>query len=349
MYEGNPVRAKTIALFGAALLTLSGCATPPDPEAAPEPAGEDADGQGALELPEGWRHVVGESDFSALEADPDLPVTVTDGTGTDVEVTDLSRIIVAGDGIASTLGALGLAGNIHAAPEESTSPEGEAAPEHFAFNQNTGIEGLLAMDGTLFIGDNTSRHGDVASRFIDAGTAAVVVDDQQSQVDKIQAVADYVGASEVGEQLVGIVSEQLTAAQETASTEAGEGTRIIQVTATGAGGQNSVAGVGTPGSEMVEELGFVSVGVESGMRGFSREFSNEGIVSAAPDVIVMAESDYEKWGGEDGFWEAFPSLLQTPAGESGTVFVMPDRQLRYSSPEFGAGAEALALAVAELS
>src|SRR5690606_13032594 len=318
---------------------------------AEDPAGTDAavDGAVALDLPEGWRHVVGESDFSALSAEPALPATVPDGTGAEVEVTDISKIIVAGDGVASTLGALGLADKIYAAPEESTSPEGTGAPERFELSQNTGTEGLLSLDGTLFIGDNTRRHGAAAEKFNQAGTAAVVLDDQQPQTDKLQAVADYVGASEAGRELVEIVDGQLESAKETVRDGAGKGTRIIQVTATGAGGQNSVAGAGTPGSEMIETLGFVSVGAESKLRGFSREFSDEGILAAEPDVIVMAESDYEKWGGADGLWEAFPTLRQTPAGESGTVFVLPDQQLRYSSPEFGAGAEALAEAVAELS
>lgn len=302
----------------------------------------------SVPLPEGWSQIGGESDFSAIEAEPELPAKVTDGTGTEVEVKDVDKIIVAGDGVASTLGALGLADNIAAAPEDAVSPEAKDAPEHFEFSKSTGVEGLLAMDGTLFIGDNTKRHGDVAGQFRDAGTDAVVMDDQQSQGDKLKAVASYVGAEEAGEELAKTVDDQLSDAAKTAEDSGTTDLSIIEVTASGAGGQNAVAGTGTPGNEMIETLGYTSVGAESKLRGYSREFSNEGIVASAPDVIVMAESDYEKWGGEDGLWKAFPTLQQTPAGQNSAIFVMPDAQLKYSSPEIGVGAQALAEAVAKL-
>lgn len=339
-----------LTIIGAACaLALAGCGGSSSDVTDDSAADQGSGAELSVPLPEGWKQISGKSDFSAIEAKPKLPVEVEDGTGTDVEVTDIDKIIVAGDGVASTLGALGLGDNIAAAREDSVSPEGRDAPEHFEFGKSTGVEGLLAMDGTLFIGDNVKRHGDVAGQFRDAGTDAVVMDDQQSQGDKLKAVAEYVGAKEAAEELASTVDDQLADAAKTAEQSGTKDLSIIEVTATGAGGQNSVAGTGTPGNEMIETLGYTSVGAESKLRGYSREFSNEGIVASAPDVIVMAESDYEKWGGEDGLWKAFPTLDQTPAGQNSAIFVMPDAQLKYSSPEIGVGAQALAEAVAQLS
>lgn len=348
--------AKAGAVLAAGLLALTGCGSGPedtDPGAsATAAAGAGATSgvsstDGALDLPQGWRHVAGETDFSDVTAEPRLPVTVTDGTGTEVEVTDASRIISSGDTVSSTLGALGLGDAIQAAPEDSAAPAGVNAPEHFVFNKTTGVEGLLAMDGTLFIGDNTSRHGDVAERFRQAGVGAVVVDDQQDQVDKLEAIASYVGDPDAGRALAGIVQRDLEQAEALAEESGLEDLAVIQVTATGAGGQNAVAGNGVPGTEVVEDLGMTSVGMESGLRGFSVEFSSEGLVASDPDIILMAESDWDRWGGEDGFWEAFPSLRDTTAGREGNIIVMPDAQLRYTSPEVGAGAKALVQALAE--
>lgn len=352
-----PRTARFTVALGVAAFALTACGDGSEESGSGEGAeAANADSEAAkadsgdleLDLPEGWQHVAGEFEATSVEADPELPVTVTDGAGEEVEVTDVDRIISAGDGISSTLGAIGLGENIYAAPEESTSPEGIDAEEHFEFNKNTGAEGLLAMDGTLFIGDNVARHGDVAGQFRDAGVDAAVIDDQTSQAEKLQAVAEYVGLPEAGEELADSLEADMEEAQEIVSEEDLSDKKVIQVTATGAGGQNSVAGVGVPGTEVVEELGMVSIGVDSGLRGFSREFSNEGILAAEPDVIIIAESDYESWGGEEGLWEAFPTLQETPAGEQTNIIVMPDAQLRYSSPELGAGAKALAEAIAEL-
>ncbi|HIW92889.1 MAG TPA: ABC transporter substrate-binding protein [Candidatus Corynebacterium avicola] len=346
---GRTLRSRAIkatVILGASALTLTACGEDSDEgSSASNSAGaEDL----AVDLPEGWTYVAGEFEPVDSEADPQLPVNTTDGTGEEVVITHLDRIVSAGDGITSTLEAIGLGDNVYAAPEDSVSEAGANAEEHFEFSQQTGTEGLLAMDGTLFLGDNVKRHGDVASQFRDAGVDAAVIDDQASQADKLQAVADYVGLSEAGEELVSSLEADMEEAKETVADEDLSDTNVIQVTATGAGGQNAVAGTGVPGTEIVQELGMNSVGVDSDLRGFSREFSNEGILASDPDVIVIAKSDLERWGGEDGMWEAFSTLKDTPAGQDNNIIVMPDAQLRYSSPELGTGAKALAEAIAEL-
>lgn len=331
-------------------LVMTGCGsseTASTSSSGTESASASAQQSEDLKLPAGWKHAVGTTDFQGVHAEPKLPTTVTDGTGTSVTVKDDSKIISAGDGISSTLDALGLKDKIYAASKDSTSPAGKEAPEHFEYTKQTGTEGLLALDGTLFIGDNTKRHAAVAQQFRDAGTPAVVVDDQATQSEKLQAVADYVGAHDAGVKLVDSMESDMKKAKDTVKDHGLEGHSVIQITATGAGGANSVAGTGTPGTEMIEGLGMTSVGAESGLRGLSREFSNEGILASDPDVIVMAESDYQKWGGEEGVWKAFPTLKETKAGKSGKVIVMPDAQIRYSSPEIGAGAQALAQAISE--
>lgn len=343
--------AGLIAALGIGALVLSGCgdagSTTSEADQVSASSSETTGDSKQLKLPSGWKHAVGTTDFQDVQADSKLPTTVTDGTGTEVTVKDASKIISAGDGISSTLAALGLKDKIYAAPNNSTSSAGKDAPEHFEFSKQTGTEGLLALDGSLFIGDNTKRHGDVAKQFRDAGTDAVVVDDQQSQAKKLQAVADYVGAHDAGTKLVDKLNSDMDAAKKKVDKSDLKGHKVIQVTATGAGGANSVAGTGTPGTEMIENLGMTSVGADSGLRGLSREFSNEGILASDPDVIVMAESDFESWGGEDGLWEAFPTLKETKAGKEKHIVVMPDAQIRYSSPELGAGAEALAKAISE--
>ncbi|WP_129360600.1 heme/hemin ABC transporter substrate-binding protein [Rothia uropygioeca] len=343
---------RAFAALSIGALVLAGCgdaaSTASEGDQASSSSESSSSGNGQdLKLPAGWKHAVGTTNFEDIKADPQLPTTVKDGTGTEVTVKDASKIISAGDGISSTLAALGLQDKIYAAPSNSTSPAGKDAPEHFEFSKQTGTEGLLALDGTLFIGDNTKRHGEVAQQFRDAGTDAVVVDDQTTQADKLQAVADYVGAHDAGVQLVDSLNADMDKAKKKVKDSNLQDHSVIQVTSNGAGGQNSVAGTGTPGTEMIESLGMKSVGAESGLRGLSREFSNEGILASDPDVIVLAESDYEAWGREDGLWEAFPTLKETKAGKEGRIVVMPDAQVRYSSPELGAGAEALAKAISE--
>lgn len=190
-----------------------------------------------LKLNEKWTHIESESDFVAQATQTELPAKVKDGTGAEVEVTNISKIISAGDGVSATLGTLGLADKVFAASEDSTAPEGICAAEHFKFTKETGAEGLLSLEGTLFIGDNTKRHGDVAQKFRDSAMDAVVMDDQQSQVDKIKAVAEYVGAKSAGEKIAADLEKQLSEAKRAVEAAKLEKKKVIQITATGAGGK----------------------------------------------------------------------------------------------------------------
>lgn len=298
-------------------------------------------------LPAGWTWAEG-TGIPSTTATQSLPVSVTDGTGTEVEVTDTSKIIVGGEDVADILAALGMADSIYAAPTNSVAQAALDAPEQYEYSQKTGAEGLLSLKGTLFIGNNVKRHGDVAAKFREAGVDAVVVDDQQSVADKIRAVAEYVGAADAGEELAGTVESQL----EEATTAAGDGAvglKVLAVTASGAGGANAVIGSGTAAADMLEAVGATSVGVEEGLTGYSVKYSDEGLLATEPDVILMGDGDLEEWGGLEGFLEAFPTLSQTPAGTDNAFVVMPSEQIKVSGVGVGAGAKALAQALTDLA
>jgi iron complex transport system substrate-binding protein len=312
-------------------------------------AGASSDSAGApQDLPEGWTWVEG-TDLPSTTASPELPVTVTDGTGEKVEVTDIEKIIVGGEDVADILAALGLAKNIYAAPTNSVAQAALDAPEHYEFSQKTGVEGLLSVKGTLFIGNNVKRHGKPAAQFREAGVDAVVVDDQQPIADKIRAVASYVGAEDAGEELASAVEDQLAQASESAKGTGIDSLSVLVVTASGAGGANAVVGTGTAAADIIDAAGATSVGVEEGLRGYSVKYSDEGLLDTEPDVILTGDGDLEEWGGLEGFLQAFPTLAQTPAGTSGTFLLMPSEQIKVSGVGVGAGAIALVEALGAIA
>ncbi|WP_029150507.1 ABC transporter substrate-binding protein [Microbacterium indicum] len=329
----------SVAVVGSVAL-LAGCSS--NTAAAGSAAAVEPSAAPPVDVPDGWTYVEGDAQPTA-EVVQELPVTVTDGTGAEVEVDDTSRIIAAGDDVAEILGALGLADDVYAAPADGASAIARGAEVQYEFNQSTGTEGLLSVDGTLFIGNNPNRHGDVAQQFRDAGVDAVVYDDQQPTADKIRAVAEYVGAADAGEEIAAAVEGQLAEAASYADDL--EGITVLQVTASGAGGANAVVGTGTAGADIAEAIGVTSVGVDAGLRGYSVEYSDEGLLATEPDAILVGTADLEEWGGLDGFVAAFPTLVDTPAFQNDRIFVMPSEQIKISGPALGVGAEALASAL----
>ncbi|WP_167132072.1 heme/hemin ABC transporter substrate-binding protein [Paramicrobacterium chengjingii] len=335
-----------VACAASVSLALTGCASQSD---ASEDAVDDTTTSttAPADIPDGWLWAEG-TNVPSITAEPALPVTVTDGTNTEVTISDASKIIVGGDDVADILAGLGLGDLVYAAPTNSASETAKGAPEQFEFSKTTGTEGLLAIDGTLFIGNNTARHGDVAEQFRSAGVDAAVVNDQQSVADKIRAVASFLGIDAAGDELASDVEDQLAEAASIAEDGDIADLRILQVTADGAGGANAVVGTGTAGADIVEAIGATNVGVDAGLRGYSVQYSDEGLLGEKPDVILVGTADLEEWGGLEGFVEAFPTLLDTPAGQAGNIIVMPSTQIKVSGPASGAGAVALAQALVDL-
>ncbi len=341
---------KTIARNSSALclaVLLAACGQTPAPSAAPAAT---PDAVAAPTLPEGWRFIAGR-DVPDLVGQPQqqLPATVRSDDDVEVTVSDSRRTIAGGDDVIAVMEALGLDAQVYAAPERSATEAGRSAPKHFLFNRNTGAEGVLSLDATLFIGNSLRRHAasGLAGKLRDAGLATVVIDDLQPAPDKVRKTAAAFGLAAQGEALAAQVQAQMDRAAQIAAGHAGK-PRVIQVSASGAGGQPTVAGRDNAAAEIIRLAGGINIGDEAGVANYS-VLSNEGVVAAAPDVILVTEQDLQLFGGEAGLWQRYPTLRQTPAGIANRVWVMPDVQLKSTSVASGAGAVALAEALAALA
>ncbi len=333
-------RAPALLLLALAC-TLAACTPAPGTPAEAAPPATDA------ALPEGWKHVAGTDIPRVARSQQDLPVTVRSDDGVDVTVTDTARTIVGNDDIVMVMESLGLADQVFAAPTNSVTATGRNAPHHFLFNRTTGVEGILSLDGTLFVGNSLRRHGKLAQPLRDAGQTLVIVDELQPIPDKVRKLASVFGHADEGEQLAMQVQQQLDEAARIAANHTRK-PRVIHVSATGGGGAPAVAGADTAAAGMIRLAGGINVGDEAKVSNYS-QLSNEGIVAVEPEVILVSEDDLRVFGGEAGLWNAYPSLKQTPAGFANRVWVMPDTQLKVSSIGGGAGALALAQALSALA
>ena len=295
-------------------------------------------------LPEGWQHVGGEQLPSVPAGTPRLPVSVRSDDGVEVQVDDPGRIIAGGDDIIAVIEALGQGSAVFAAPTNTVTAAGRAAPHQFLFNRTTGVEGVLSLGGSLFLGNSLRRHRDLSDKLRTVGQDAVIIDDLQPAPDKIRKVSAALGLADAGALLADAVQAQLDAAAAIAARGARR-PRVIHISATGAGGSPTVAGEDSASGQLIALAGGVNIGTEAGVANFSA-LSNEGVVAAAPDIILVTEHDLQVFGGADGIWKAYPTLKQTPAGQANRVWVMPDMQLKYASVGSGAGALALARAFA---
>ena len=86
---------------------------------------------------------------------------------------------------------------------------------------------------------------------------------------------------------------------------------------------------------MAEEIGW------DGMK----PVTDEGIVAAQPELVLMMTDGLESAGGVDGLLERLPALASTPAGQQRRFVDMADAEILGFGPTTATTLNALAVAV----
>lgn len=271
---------------------------------------------------------------------PQLPVTFIGDDDVEIEVASLDRVLVLDDATMEVMDALGMAEAIGVAPETSLIEDVAAHAEERITTAGRGsltVEGVVALEPTLVIGTSMRRHADVIAGLQDAGIPATLIDGTQLAPDNIRKTAAVLGVPTAGEDLAGQVEEQFDEAA--ANLEGIEGRpRVMILSSSGAGdsGATTAAGKATPAHQVVVQAGGLNTGAESGLDRY-QSITAEGLAAAAPEVIVVAASEVDDLGGQDGIWDQIQGLGGTPAAATQSLIVMEDMQLKGGGVSAGVG------------
>jgi iron complex transport system substrate-binding protein len=324
-----PVRPRRSArLLAAALLAaaLSACGAG---AAVPE-----GDGAAALAAPSDVSAVVPVTDTPPT---PQLPATVTSTDGRRVEVRDVSRILAVNlsGTLAEIVFSLGLGDNVVGRDVATTFPAAQHLPV-VTVAHDLSAEGALAIDPTVVLADASIGPPEVLEQLRGAGIPVVLVPEAWSLEEiypRIDAVATALGVPEAGQALNARTRAQVRAALE-AAPERDEPLRVAFLYLRGQAGVYLMGGRGSGADSMIEAIGAVDAGSEIGLEKF-RPLTSEGLILAAPDVLVLMEGGLESVGGPDGLLEV-AGVAQTPAGQAGRFVAMDDAALLSFGPRTGA-------------
>jgi iron complex transport system substrate-binding protein len=103
-------------------------------------------------------------------------------------------------------------------------------------------------------------------------------------------------------------------------------------------------GQGSGADSLIQALGGVDVAAEIGWEGM-RPVTDEGLIAAAPDIIIMMSGGLDSVGGVDGLLERLPAVALTPAGRHRRIVDMDDRDILSFGPITAGVLDALARAV----
>lgn len=352
---------RRIVPLAAAALLLAGCAgtpaTPTDESAAP--AGPRlaevslASDPHALEGPRTAVLADSALDPVAESPQPQLPVSFTDMQGTETTVTDVSRILALDvyGSLSRIVFELGLGENLVGRDVSSQYAEAADLPLVTAHGHELSAEAILELAPTVILTDTSLGPWDVILQMRDAGIPVVVLDperDLSAVPELVREVARALGVPEEGELLASRteteIQAKLSEIAAIAPQDPAEKLRVVFLYVRGQSGVYYMFGSGSGADALVTGLGALDVATEIGMDGM-RPLNDEGLVKAAPDVILMMSDGLESVGGVDGLLERLPAVANTPAGQKRRIIDMDDAQILSFGPDTADVLDALAVAL----
>jgi iron complex transport system substrate-binding protein len=355
---------RALALVGVAVVVavLVGCASPGAGTSTPSPTVADDRPLAELDLVADPRAHVGPSmAMLATEAIepiernpvPQLPVTVTShDSGGDVEVTvdDTSRVIgldLAGS-IAATIWGLGL-GDTLVGRDVSTTFDGAAGLPVVTSGAHTiDAESVLALRPTLVVTDGTIGPRDVLTQLRESGVTVVFVDNEPSFDGAAQLardVAEVLGVPATGELLAQRIHDDVAATiAEIAAIAPEDRVRMVFLYLRGGSGIYYLFGEESGADDLIRGLSGVDVAGEIGWSGM-QPMTDEAIIAANPDLILVMTDGIESAGGVDGLLQAKPAIALTAAGQHRRFVDMADGDILSFGPRSAAVLDALARAV----
>lgn len=359
-------RAATVAGLLAGLLALSACSIAPPPSTAEPtaPAGPRVP-LSELAVADDPRALTGPStaliESAAIEpvaVDPaqSLPVTIVsrdlDGDR-EVVVDDASRILpldIAGS-IAATVFALGFGDDVVGRDISTTFPEAEGLPVVTSSGHAISSEAVLALRPTIVITDGTVGPTDVVLQLREAGVAVVYVDAEPglgAPAELARQVSAALGSPETGELLAQRLEQELAdvlaAIEQIRPDDPAQRVRILFLYLRGASGIYYLFGEESGADELIEGLGGIDVAGEIGWTGL-RPMTDEALVAANPDLILVMTGGLESVGGVDGLLAEKPAVGLTRAGETRRFVDMDDGEVLSFGPRTPAVLDALARAI----
>lgn len=267
---------------------------------------------------------------------------VNDADGKPVVVRDTSRIVVIGTSLAETVQALGAADRVVGVDNPSTEylPQFSSAAK-VGSRTTLNAEGILSRKPSVVILTSDCGPPQVIEQLRGAGIPILSLTPNYT-IEQVKArtstIAALLGLSEKGAELNRAIDTDLEAAKALLANK--KSTPKVMFVGRGPNMPNAtMSGTGTTIDEMIK-----LAGGENPMKDFTgfRPMTDEAVVAAAPDIILMTEKSFERSGGIDGVLQ-FPGVSATPAGRDRRIVAVSDMYFQGFGPGVGKAVRELAM------
>jgi iron complex transport system substrate-binding protein len=253
--------------------------------------------------------------------------------------------------LAATVWALGFGDRLVGRDISSTFPGITTLPVVTGSGHAISPESVLALRPDLIITDGTIGPLDVVLQLREAGIPVVFVREEPglSQAAGLaRSVAEIFGAPDVGDALAAMVEADIAQVTQVIASRAPatheKKMRMVFLYLRGGNGIYYLFGEESGAGDLIEALGGIDVAAEVGWVGL-RPMTDEALIAANPDVILVMTGGLESVGGVDELIRVKPAIRLTPAGANLRFVDMADSQILSFGPRTSLVIDALARAI----
>lgn len=251
-------------------------------------------------------------------------------------------VVLLGADLVEIAVALGAADRILARPDRIDLPGIADTPAQM--REWAGVEGVIALRPGLVVGSTV-----INQRLLDGlsgmGIKAELVDRTLPAIEKVTRLAALLGLEDRGAELVKAIEADYVGAD--APQIDGRPIRILHASKQGAGTSFTAGGAQTALHNLILRSGAVNAAAEIG-RDRYRPVTPEGVLTMAPDVVIISDAELGAFGDIDTFWQDYPGLALTPAGRNKRLIVMRELHVRADAASSGIATRALVGALTEM-
>lgn len=257
------------------------------------------------------------------------------------------RVLAIGGAVTEIVFALGEQDRLVGRDSTSTYPPQALELPDVGYIRALSPEGVLSVEPDLILARENNGPAEAVEVLKNSGVRWVDVPDYfsvQGIDDNIRIIADALGVAEKGDALRAKVRSEIAAVTE--RTESIKDKRRAMFVLTMRDNRVMASGVGTAAHGILTLAG--AKNAISGFEGY-KQLSDEAVINAAPEVIVMMQGRGQAETGDHGSanaaLEAHPALGATPAVRNGKILRLDGLLMLGFGPRTGEAALRLARAI----
>lgn len=250
-----------------------------------------------------------------------------------------SRIAALDPGHVGIIEALGASERLVLIPADPTFEQ--RMPKAERYHRMPSAESLLAQRPDLLIGSTPARHQNLLDQAERLNIETIMIERTLPPTERVRRLAEYVGRVTQGRELIKRIEQGHAVAAEISRGE--PRVKVLHLSSSGAGSTGAVTGAGaeTSADALIERAGGINVGAEAGLDRY-QTLSAEGVMSMAPEAVLVSRHELPELGGAEGIWERVPGLTHTPAAQHKRLVVLDHAAVKFDGATSGAATRELA-------